>query len=376
MLTKVAEIGFDDQLDPLQKEILGRRARSITSNSPAGLPATPRSSWNMAGSTSRWATFERKLGHFRRVENKPIGKRSKFSSRWQEMAARDNDAKRSLARTFTLLADILVRHGADKGKAEPLYRQAAELQQALVGAPNPLPEDQLHLGQTLRSQGELARLNGQFTQAKPVYDQAIKVLDDAHAADAEHAEIRNELALATDARGSINRDLAELKMAGLDYRRALELLETLVAEFPTVTRYRQSLAKAYNSLGLLEENAGSLVEADRFYRRELPLVERLTQDFPDRPEHGRELARTLSNLGNVLARNRDAGADAVLRRAVEVNAPLSVKHPEDVQIRFDLAKDYQCLGDSRARARKPRRGRCVDPPIAVDQRIAGQGIPR
>ena len=82
-----------------------------------------------------------------------------------------------------------------------------------------------------------------------------------------------------------------------------------MAELPTVARYRESLAKACNSLGLLEENSGSLVEAERFYRRELPLVERLTQDFPDRPEHGRELARTLSNLGNVLARNRDDGAE-------------------------------------------------------------------
>jgi serine/threonine protein kinase len=343
MLTKGAEIGFEDQLDPFQKEILAG-ALEYYEQFTSRVASDPAVKLEHGRAYQQMGDIERKLGHFRESEQayqKAIDVLTPLAGN----GGVGNDAKRSLARTFTLLADILVRHGADKGKAEPLYRQAVELQQALVGAPNPLPEDQLHLGQTLRSQGELARLNGQFTQAKPVYDQAIKVLDDARAADAKHAEIRNELALATDARGSINRDLAELKMAGLDYRRALELLETLVAEFPTVTRYRQSLAKAYNSLGLLEENAGSLVEADRFYRRELPLVERLTQDFPDRPEHGRELARTLSNLGNVLARNRDAGADTVLRRAVEVNAPLSVKHPEDVQIRFDLAKDYQCLGD-------------------------------
>ena len=57
-------------------------------------------------------------------------------------------------------------------------------------------------------------------------------------------------------------------------------------------------------------------------------MERLTQDFPDRPEHGRELARTLSNLGNVLAQNRSAGAEPILRRAVEVKRAIIRQVPE------------------------------------------------
>ena len=199
----------------------------------------------------------------------------------------------------------------------------------------------------------------------------------AHAADPKHPEIRNELALASDARGWINRELGDIKAGrAKTSAAALELLEKLVAEFPTAPRYRESLAKACNSLGLLEETTGSLVEAEAFYRRELPLVERLAQDFPDRPEHGRELARTLSNLGNVLARNRDAGAEVVLQRAVDVNGPLTTKHPEDVQIRFDLAKDLSMPGRSPVRAREARSRPRIDPCIAIAQRSPGQGIPR
>ncbi len=37
------------------------------------------------------------------------------------------DARRSLARTRTLLADLLVRRGADKGRADALYRQALDV---------------------------------------------------------------------------------------------------------------------------------------------------------------------------------------------------------------------------------------------------------
>ncbi len=343
MLTKGAEIGFDDQLDPLQREFLAG-ALEYYEQFTSRVASDPAVKLEHGRAYQQMGDIQRKLGQFSESES-AYRKAIQLLSPLASQRGMGLDARRSLARTFTLLGNLLVRHGAAKGKAEDLYRQAVDIQRALVSAPIPLAEDRLHLGQTLRSQGDLVRLNGQFTQARPFYDQAVKVLEDIRTTNGQHAEVRNELALAADARGSINRDLGEINLAGKDYYRALKLLEILVAEFPTIPRYRESLAKVCNSLGLLEESAGSLVEAERFYRRELPLVERLTQDFPNHPEHRRELARTLSNLGNVLARNRDGGAEAVLRRAVEVNAPLSVKHPEDVQIRFDLAKDYQCLGD-------------------------------
>ena len=254
------------------------------------------------------------------------------------------EPSRSLARTYTLLGDLLVRRG-DKGHAEPIYKQAVEAQVTLAAAKGATSEDHLQLGQTLRSEGDLLRLNGQPRKAKPIYDRALNVLDQALSANPKHPEVRNELALTNEARGWINRELGEIKAAGQDYRQSLDLLERLVAEFPTAPRYRESIAKACNSLGLLEETTGSLVEAEAFYRRELPVVDRLAQDFPNRPEHGRELARTLWNLGNVLARNRDGGAEAVLERAVAMNRTLNKKYPEDVQIRFDLCRSYQCLGD-------------------------------
>jgi tetratricopeptide (TPR) repeat protein len=122
------------------------------------------------------------------------------------------------------------------------------------------------------------------------------------------------------------------------------LLEALVKEFPTVPGHREALARAYNSLGMIEERTGVLADAEVHYRLELRLADWLAQDFPERPEYQRVLARTLSNLGNVLATKRDPEADAILRRAVEVNRPVAAKYSDDPQIRFDLGKDYHCLG--------------------------------
>jgi eukaryotic-like serine/threonine-protein kinase len=342
MLTKVKDIGFDDQLDPLQKEFLTgaleyyEQFTSRVSHDPAVRLEHGRIYQQMGD-------IQRKLGKLPDSEQ-AYRKAVEILEPLADHAGAGPETARALARTRTLLGDLLVRRG-DKGQADPLFKKAAVAQQALADTKDATSEDRLRFGQTLKSQGDLLRLNGQLTTARPVYDQAQNVLSQALVADPKHSEIRNELALAAEARGWINRELGELKAAGQDYRHALELLEKLVAEFPTAPRYRESLAKACNSLGLLEETTGSLADAEIFYRRELPLVERLAQDFPDRPEHGRELARTLWNLGNVLARNRDGGAEAALERAVVMNGALNKKHPEDVQIRFDLCRAYQCLGD-------------------------------
>ena len=91
---------------------------------------------------------------------------------------------------------------------------------------------------------------------------------------------------------------------------------------------------------------GDLAASEMHFRQELPLVERFAQDFPDRPEHARELARTLYNLGIVLtAQNRHVAAEPVFRRAIEITAPIAAKHPDDVQIRFDLAKCHYNFGE-------------------------------
>ena len=106
-------------------------------------------------------------------------------------------------------------------------------------------------------------------------------------------------------------------------------------------------------------------------------MERLAQDFPDRPEHHRELARTLMNLGNVLsAQNRSQDAEPILRRAIDVNTAITAKHPDDVQIRFDLAKGHHNLGE--LLREQGDANEAVDSFLqgAIDQRGLGQGISR
>ncbi len=236
------------------------------------------------------------------------------------------------------------------GSLMALYKQAVAAQQILADTqkdPAATTEDRLRLGQTLKSQADLLRLNGHLAQAKPVFDQGIAELERAHTADRELAEIRNELALAVDARGWVNREIGDFTAAEKDFRRAYELLEKLVAEYPTVPRHREVLAKVCNSLGMLENDTGRLDEAGIHLRRQVPLARRLAEDFPDRPEYRTILGRALSNLGIAMFESgRSAEAEPILREAIELNTPIMQKSPDDIQVKFYLAASHHNLGEA------------------------------
>ena len=369
LLTKVAEIGFDEQLDPLQEEFL-ENALAYYEQFTSRVSRDPSVRLEHGRAYQQMGDIDRKLGRLPESE-KAYRQAVEMLEPLTTIGNVAREAKQSLARTRTLLADLLVRRGSDKGRADELYQQALLAQRVLADAkavPAATSEDILRLGQTLKSQADLLRLNGKDPQARPIYDQAIAEFERARAAARQSAdikrdaEIRDELAWAFDARGWVLRELGDSTRAEADYRQALDLLEKLVAEFPRVPRHREALARALNSLGLIEESTGRQADAEGHLRRELELVERLAKDFPDRPEHQRVLARTLSNLGSVLLGQDRAGeAEPILRRAVAVNDAIAAKVPDAVQIRLDLAKDHHNLGEvlrSRETSRKRSR-HCV-----------------
>ena len=88
----------------------------------------------------------------------------------------DGEVRRALALTRTRLGDLLVRRGQND-QAEPLYREALQLQEAQAAAPNPAAEDRWLLARTLKSQADLLRRKGDFTGARPIYQQAIAALE-------------------------------------------------------------------------------------------------------------------------------------------------------------------------------------------------------
>jgi serine/threonine protein kinase len=344
MLTRVADIGFDDELNPLQKEFLEEALGYYNqfTGRVAGLPDVRLEHGKVY---QQMGDILRKLGRLSDSES-AYRKSLAILEPLADLSRADKESRRALARTRALLAELLIRSGRDESQAEPLLRQARAAWEILAAAPAAANEDRLRLGQTLKIEGDWLRLSRQFTTAKPVYDRGILMLEQVRAANPKHVECRIDLALTIDARGWIHRELGEVAQAEQDFSQALALLDTLLAESPTGSRYRESVARVCNSLALIERDAGRLSEAEAHLRRELPLVERLSQDFPERPEYVRQLARSWMNLGNVLSdQGRLEEAEPALSRAVELNSTIVGSNPRDVQIELDLSRCQNCLGE-------------------------------
>ncbi len=344
LLTGAADLAFDERLDPFQEEFL-KQALGYYQRFTAGSLPIRRCVWSMAGRISRWETSRRKLYKGISAAQGSYQKAIGLLEPLARDAGLGRAARQSLARTECLLADLLVRRGDAEKRAAALYHKSLETQRALVGEAGALTVDWLRLGQTLKSQADLLRLNGQLKPANLDYDAAIAVLETVPASDEKRNEAQTALALAIDSRGWIQFEQGDLAGAEKDYRGALELLAGLVKEFPTIPRHREALARACNSLGLIETSTGRPTEAEGHFRRELPLVERLSEDFQEQGEYQRLLARTLMNLERVLSeQNRGREAEPFIRRAIEVNSPVAAGSPDDVQIHVDLALQHNNLG--------------------------------
>ena len=342
-LAKVADIGFDDLLDPLQRVFL-EFALAYYEEFTSRVARDPTVRLEHGRIYQQMGDILRKLGRLPRSKDAYL-KAIEILDSLANHSSSGPDPKRTLARTRTLLADLLVRSGGDKGQAESLYAKALEAQQAQANTSTASTEDLLRLGQTLKSQGELLRLDGKWTEAASAFDRSIIELERALALDVKHPEIRNALALAIEARAWVHREVGVISLAEKNYRRALDLLERLVAEFPTIPRHREWLAKVCRSLGILAHETNRLDEAEAHLRREIPLVEQLAQDFPYQPEYRREQARALNVLGDDLRlRGNVAEADVILRRAIELDNKIIAESPDDVLIRFQLAMAHHNFG--------------------------------
>ena len=123
MLTKVADIGFDDQLDPLQKEFL-EEALQYYEQFTSRVAHDPGVRLEHGRVYQQMGDIQRKLG--RLPESKQAYKKAiAILEPLATHASAGAEPKRALARTRTLLGDFLTRTGGNKSEVEPLYKARA-----------------------------------------------------------------------------------------------------------------------------------------------------------------------------------------------------------------------------------------------------------
>ncbi len=134
LLAKGADIGFDDQLDAVQKEML-EKALTYFEKFTSRAAGNPALRLEHGQAYQQMGDLQRKLGRLGDSEaayRKAIAMLEPLTGD----AGVGREAKRSLARTRTLLGDLLVRRGADKGQADELYRRAVARRSASWPTPS------------------------------------------------------------------------------------------------------------------------------------------------------------------------------------------------------------------------------------------------
>ena len=100
-----------------------------------------------------------------------------------------------------------------------------------------------------------------------------------------------------------------------------------------------------NNLGNLLRDVGREAEAEQVYRRSVEISEKLFQENPENVQIGDGLGGGLTNLGTLLRdAGREAEAEQVSRRSVEIREKLFRENPENVEIKAGYAGSLCSVG--------------------------------
>ena len=159
MYTKVAENWLEDRLDPLQKEFLEKTlAHYQTFTGQAAGDPTVRLEHGRA--FQRMGEIHRKLGRLE-AANDAFRRALELLEPLHSARPADGEVRRALGLTQTRLGDLLVRRGQND-QAEPLYREALEIQEAQTALPRSSRGGSLAAGPHLQEPGRPAAPQGRL----------------------------------------------------------------------------------------------------------------------------------------------------------------------------------------------------------------------
>jgi len=200
---------------------------------------------------------------------------------------------------------LLFNEKALHARAEPLYRRALTLDEAVCGP------DHINVGQACAHLGELLLVTGQFSEAEPLLRRALII------AEANPGRGLANVAAALNNLALLLRATNQLGDAESLLRRALAMGEaSLGSNHPNVARNLSNLAR-------LLQDTNRLGEEEPLMRRALATDEAsLGKDHPD-------VARDLNNLAQLLRfTNRLGEAERLVCRALAITeASLGKDHP-------------------------------------------------
>ena len=290
----------------------------------------------------------------------------------QAAALQSDRAKRNLAASFTVLADMSLELPADKDMAATLdyYQKALGLPRRTVpstpwltgGTDAPLPRKEVEQGlaETYTRVGVTYVRKGDPAQARAMFLKALALREDLSHSYPDEVEVLQDLARSLYAVGEMSYRMGDDVAGRKHFEDCLKIREKLFLAHPDDAKLRLELARWCGALGDNDIRSRDYAKAEEHYRRGLVLCRELADSDPKNVDHRRDVATAYYQVASAQKLRKELpAAEANFRECLAIRQKMADADPNNVRRRMELIGVLpHCV-----RAREGGR----------DRRVSGQG---
>lgn len=265
------------------------------------------------------------------------------------------EVRLSVAEAYELSGDAHAQHGRVR-PAEADYRRAVALLEQLTQEDQSARDYQAALSASLNNLGSLLKEAGRLSESEAVLRRSLLIHEGLVNRTAARREDRRQLAIRLNNLGAVLVARGKRDGAALAWQRALALRQGLLSGAPDDPATRRDVAVSYANLGGLELVARRPEAAEGHFRKAVASLEKLTRAHGEVDDRVL-LGRCYQDLGlAVAARGSCFEAEALSRKALDLQQALVAEFPDEPQLREDLARSYCSLGNALTATDRPTDG--------------------
>jgi eukaryotic-like serine/threonine-protein kinase len=279
-----------------------------------------------------------------------------------------NRAKRNLAASYTVLAEMSLELRRDLAASLDCYEKALFLREDLYRHPQPgedevtrksvkqgLAETYVRVGATRLRMGDPRKARDEFQKALPLREELAKEYprDD---------DVLQDLARSYHAVGEMSLRLGETAVGKQYFGECLKLREHLFQAHKDNPKFKLELARWCATLGEVAERSHDYQEALRHYQRSVDLDRELLESDPKNVDYERELGTAYYQLATTYLQRKDAaGADKYFHECLKIRQARAAAEPQNSRRQMELIGVLPHCGEHRKAAEAAEKLRQAKP---------------
>jgi serine/threonine protein kinase len=288
-----------------------------------------------------------------------------------QAAEQDVEAQAELAKSYSLIGDLLKVTGQTEGMLEH-YQKAQALLESLAAAEPANNKIRRELGTAYVRAGRAITAGGNISGALELFRKAFALAEELSATDPNDTELQRDLFLANMYVADALSELGKLTKALEHRRKALTMAETLSAANPTNAQIRRDVGVMMQRLADTLSLTGDHRAALEYNRKAVVIDEQLSAADPNNAQAKRDLVADYQKIGKLLLQLGDIdGALTQQRKGLAISEALAAAAPASAEARADLSNSHYKIGDVlMAKKDLPGSLQSYQKSLAIDESLA------